>query len=188
MSGVQETHVPGTAPATRMVAPARAEQASPPAGPKLLDRLQEALRSRHYSHRTKQTYCHWVRQSIVFRHVRRPADMAETEINAFLTHLAVKEKVSASTQNQALSALLFLYWDAIGQEVGDAGEVIRARRLTRLPAVMTREEVKAVLGQLTGDKWLVASLVYGRGIPSPRNSCKAVTISGPCSNSSATRT
>jgi integron integrase len=90
--------------------------------------------------------------------------MAETEINAFLTHLAVKEKVSASTQNQALSALLFLYRHVIGHEVGDLGDVIRARKPKRLPVVMTREEVKAVLANLTGDKWLMASLMYGAGL------------------------
>jgi len=90
--------------------------------------------------------------------------MAEPEINAFLTHLAVKQKVSASTQNQTLSALLFLYRHVIGREVGDLGEVIRARKPTRLPVVMTREEVKAVLANLTGDKWLMASLMYGAGL------------------------
>lgn len=90
--------------------------------------------------------------------------MAEPEINAFLTHLAVKEKVSASTQNQALSALLFLYRHVIGREVGDLGDVIRARKPKRLPVVMTREEVKAVLANLEGDKWLMASLMYGAGL------------------------
>lgn len=85
---------------------------SPPSfsrSPKLLDQMREALRSRHYSRRTEQTYCHWVKRFIYFHNVRHPAEMSEAEINAFLTHLAVKEKVSASTQNQALSALLFLY-------------------------------------------------------------------------------
>jgi site-specific recombinase XerD len=76
--------------------------------PKLLDRLREALRSRHYSRRTEETYCHWVKRYCYFHNLRHPAEMAEPEINAYLTHLAVKEKVSASTQNQALSALLFL--------------------------------------------------------------------------------
>ena len=79
------------------------------AKPKLLDQLREGLRARHYSRRTEQTYCSWVKRFIFFHKVRHPAEMAEPEINAFLTHLAVKEKVSASTQNQALSALLFLY-------------------------------------------------------------------------------
>jgi len=87
--------------------------------PRLLDQLRQALRSRHYSRRTEQTYCHWVKRFIFFHHVRHPAEMAEPEINAFLTHLAVREKVSASTQNQALSALLFLYRRVIGREVGE---------------------------------------------------------------------
>jgi integron integrase len=134
------------------------------AKPKLLDRLREGLRARHYSRRTEQTYCSWVKRFIFFHNVRHPAEMAETEINAFLTHLAVKEKVSASTQNQALSALLFLYRHIIGREVGDLGDVIRARKPKRLPVVMTREEVKAILANLTGDKWLMASLMYGAGL------------------------
>ena len=90
--------------------------------------------------------------------------MAEAEINGFLTYLAVKEKVSASTQNQALSALLFLYRHVIGREVGELGDVIRARKPTRLPVVMTRDEVKAVLSNLSGSKRLMASLMYGAGL------------------------
>ncbi len=131
---------------------------------KLIDQLREALRSRHYSPRTEQTYCHWVKRYIFFHKVRHPAEMAEPEINAFLTYLAVKEKVSASTQNQALSSLLFLYRHVLGREVGDLGEVIRARKPKRLPVVMTREEVRAVLRNLSGDKWLMASLMYGAGL------------------------
>jgi integron integrase len=153
--------------------------ASPPSGrqPKLLDRLREALRARHYSRRTEQSYCQWaclprhegsrrrqVKRFIFFHHVRHPAEMAEPEINAFLTHLAVQEKVSASTQNQALSALLFLYRHVLARPIGDLGEVVRARRPTRLPVVLTRAEVKAILGHLTGDKWLMASLMYGAGL------------------------
>lgn len=89
--------------------------------------------------------------------------MAEPEVNAFLTHLAINRKVSASTQNQALCALLFLYRHVLGREIGDLGDVIRARKPKRLPVVMTREEVKAVLARLFGDKWLAASLMYGAG-------------------------
>jgi integron integrase len=126
--------------------------------------MREALRSRHYSRRTEQTYCHWVKRFIYFHNVRHPAEMSEAEINAFLTHLAVKEKVSASTQNQALSALLFLYRHVLGREIGDLGEVIRARKPKRLPVVMTRDEVRAVLANLTGDKWLMASMMYGAGL------------------------
>jgi len=132
--------------------------------PRLFDLLRESLRSRHYSRRTEKTYCLWVKRYIFFHNVRHPAEMAEPEINAFLTHLALKEKVSASTQNQALAALLFLYRHVVGREVGDLGQVIRARKPTRLPVVMTREEVKTVLAQLTGFKWLMASLMYGAGL------------------------
>jgi integron integrase len=90
--------------------------------------------------------------------------MAEPEINAFLTHLAVKEHVSASTQNQALSALLFLYRHVLGRKVGELGEVVRARKPHRIPVVMTREEVKSIINQLKDDKWLMANLMYGAGL------------------------
>ncbi len=90
--------------------------------------------------------------------------MAEPEINAFLTYLAVKEKVSAFTQNQAPCARLFLYRHVIGREIGNLGEVIRARKPIRMPVVMTRREVKTVSGNLTGDKWIMASLMYGAGL------------------------
>ena len=132
--------------------------------PRLLDQLRRALRSRHYSRRTEQAYCRWVKRFIFFHGVRHPKEMAEPEINAFLTHLAVERKVSASTQNQALSALLFLYRHVIRREVGELGDVIRARKPKRLPTVMPREEVKAVLRQLSGDKRLMASLMYGAGL------------------------
>jgi integron integrase len=145
--------------------------------PELLDRLREALRARHYSPRTEQAYCHWaclprrealrrrqVKRFIFFHNVRHPIEMAEPEINTFLTHLAVKEMVSASTQNQALSALLFLYRHVLGRQIGDVGAIVRARRPARLPVVLTRLEVKALLGQLTGDKWLMAALMYGAGL------------------------
>jgi len=104
--------------------------------PKLLDRLREALRSRHYSRRTEQSYCHWVKRFIYFHNVRHPAHMAEPEINAFLTHLAVKDRVSASTQTQALSALLFVYRHVLGKEIGTLEGLIRARNPRRLPVVL----------------------------------------------------
>ncbi len=141
--------------------PAAAVEGRPP---KLLDQMRDALRARHYSRRTEETYCQWVKRFIFFHKVRHPAEMGEGEINAFLTHLAVKAKVSASTQNQALSALLFLYRNVIGREVGELGDVVRARKPTHLPVVMTREEVKAVLANLTGDKWLIAAFLYGAGL------------------------
>ena len=135
-----------------------------PTKPKLLDRMREAMRSRHYSRSTERTYCNWVKRFIFFHNVRHPDEMGEVEINAFLTHLAVKEHVSASTQNQALSALLFLYRYVLDRDIGDLGGVIRARKPKRLPVVMTREEVKAVLDHLEGEKWLMASLMYGSGL------------------------
>jgi integron integrase len=136
----------------------------PDARPKLLDRLREAMRARHYSRRTEEAYVMWVKRFCFFHHLRHPAEMAELEINAFLTHLAVKEKVSASTQNQALSALLFIYRHVLAREIGELGDVVRARTSHHIPIVLTREEVKNVLGCLTGDKWLMASLMYGAGL------------------------
>lgn len=130
----------------------------------LMSQMHSALRSRHYSRRTEQAYCLWVRRFIRFHGIRHPAHMAEPEVNAFLTHLAVDEHVSASTQTQALSALLFLYRHVIGREVGELTDLVRARKPKRLPAVLTRDEVKAVLGELDGDKRLMASLMYGAGL------------------------
>ncbi len=132
--------------------------------PKLMDRVREALRARHYSNRTEDAYCNWIRRFIRFHGLRHPAEMGEREINEFLTDLAVNGKVSASTQNQALSALLFLYRSVIGREIGALGEVVRARKSHHLPVVMTREEVRAVLRELEGDAWLMASLLYGSGL------------------------
>jgi len=132
--------------------------------PKLLEQLSQAMRSRHYSRKTEATYIHWIKRFIFFHHVRHPKDMAEPEINAFLTHLAVKEHVSASTQNQALCAIIFLYKYVLNRKIGDIGEVIRARNPVRLPVVMTKDEVKAVLSNLTGDKWIIVYLMYGAGL------------------------
>ena len=126
--------------------------------------LRDALRARHYSPRTERAYHYWVKRYIFFHNVRHPADMAEPEINAFLTHLAVREKVSASTQNQALCALLFLYRHVLGRTIDDLGDLVRARRPKRLPVVLTRGEVQSVLAELEGDKWLIASLLYGSGL------------------------
>ncbi len=132
--------------------------------PKLLDQVRLTLRARHYSRKTEESYVTWIRRFILFHGKRHPLEMSEREVNAFLTHLAVKKHVSSSTQNQALSALLFLYRHVLGRELGDLGNVIRARKPTRLPVVLTREEVKAVLSHLHGDKWLMASLMYGAGL------------------------
>jgi len=113
--------------------------------PKLLDRVREAARVRHLSLRTERTYVQWIRRYILFHGKRHPAEMAEVEINAFLTHLAVKGKVSASTQTQALCAILFLYRAVLGRDVGKLEGLVRAKRRRKLPVVLTREEVKSIL-------------------------------------------
>jgi integron integrase len=129
-----------------------------------MDQMRDALRSRHYSHRTEQAYTLWVRRYLRFHHMRHPREMGEREINAFLTDLAVEKRVSASTQNQALAGLLFLYRTVLGREVGDLGGVIRARKPARVPTVMTRDEVRAVLSAMDGQYRLMASLMYGTGM------------------------
>lgn len=134
------------------------------ARPRLLEQVREALRSRHYSKRTETSYLQWIKRFIFFHQVRHPREMAEAEVNQFLTHLAVKEKVSASTQNQALSALLFLYRYVLDRQLGQLGNVIRARKSKRLPVVLTRGEVKAVLKHLRGEPRLIAVFMYGTGM------------------------
>ncbi len=134
------------------------------AAPRLMERMQKALRSRHYSARTEKAYCAWVRRFIRFHGMRHPDDMAEAEINAFLTHLAVEQNVSASTQTQALCALLFLYRRVLDREIGELGEVVRARKPARLPVVLSVQEVRAVLDQMDGETQLMAALMYGCGL------------------------
>lgn len=129
----------------------------------LMDQMRAALRSRHYSPRTEQAYCLWVRRFVYFHGIRHPAEMGAAEINEFLTHLAVDERVSASTQTQALSALLFLYRHVLGRPLGDL-ELVRANKPRRLPAVLTREEVRRLLAGLSGEPRLVCALLYGSGL------------------------
>lgn len=132
--------------------------------PKLLDLMREELRARHYSARTEKAYLLWVRRYIVFHKMHHPAEMGEDEINAYLTHLAVAGGVSASTQTQALSAILFLYRYVLGYDVGEMHGLVRARPSEHVPVVMTRPEVRAVLAELEGEQWLMASLMYGCGL------------------------
>lgn len=136
----------------------------PAAEPKLLDRMRAALRTRHYSARTEKAYLLWVRRFITFYRMRHPDEMGEDEVNAFLTHLAVDLGVSASTQTQALSALLFLYRHVVGRDLGSMGTLVRARKSERLPVVMTRAEVRAVLAEMTGECRLAAAVMYGCGV------------------------
>ena len=132
--------------------------------PKLLDQVREQIRLRHYSIRTETVYLQWVRRFIRFHKYRHPQEMGAPEVEAFLSDLAVRGDVSASTQNQALSAILFLYKQVLQIELPWMDGVIRARRPQRLPVVLTREEVASVLAQLDGTLWLVASLLYGSGM------------------------
>jgi len=135
-----------------------------PRKPRLFDQVRDALRRKHYSYRTEKTYLHWIRRFIYFHHRRHPRDMAEAEIAAFLTHLAVARRVSASTQNQALNAILFLYKQVLQRDIGLVQGVVRAKRPERLPVVLTREEVNAVLTRLSGREWLMVCLMYGAGL------------------------
>ncbi len=132
--------------------------------PRLLDQVRDVMRRKHYSIRTEQTYIQWIRRFILFHGKRHPLQMGAAEVETFLTHLAVKGQVSASTQNQALNAIVFLYRQVLQRELGWLENVERAKRPVKLPVVFTRAEVKAVLNQLDGTKWLMASLLYGCGL------------------------
>jgi integron integrase len=132
--------------------------------PKLLERVRDAIRVRHLSLRTEKAYLYWIRQYILFHGKRHPQEMAEPEINAFLTHLAVGKGVSPSTQTQALCALLFLYRNLLDREVGELDGLVRARRRRKLPVVLTREEVKSALVHLRGADHLFMALLYGTGM------------------------
>jgi integron integrase len=132
--------------------------------PKLLDLVRNTIRLKHYSIRTERAYIDWIRRFILFHHKRHPASMGAPEISAFLAHLAVEGKVAASTQTQALSAIVFLYREVLKRDVGSLGEVARAKRPERLPVVFSRAEVRGVLAHLDGAHWLMASLLYGAGL------------------------
>jgi integron integrase len=132
--------------------------------PRLLDRVRQAIRARHYSRSTEKAYVSWIRRFIVFHGKKHPAEMGEREVAQFLTSLASKARVSASTQNQALAAILFLYRDVLDQKLELIQGVVRAKERIRLPVVLTRREVAAILGRLRGTVWLMASLMYGSGL------------------------
>jgi integron integrase len=132
--------------------------------PRLLDRVRDELRYRHRSPRTIEAYVGWVRRYVLFHGKRHPSELGGEAIRAFLTHVAVEGGVAASTQNQALAALLFLYREVLGRDAGDFSGAVRARQPHRLPVVLTREEVRAVLAHLRSVEWLVAALLYGSGL------------------------
>ena len=132
--------------------------------PKLLERMRVHLRTRHYSIRTEEAYVDWARRYILFHDKRHPQDMGAVEVEAFLSYLAVVRQVSASTQNQAKSALLYLYKQVLGLELPWLDEVVQAKRPQRLPVVLTPTEVREVLLHMDGTPALVAQLLYGTGM------------------------
>jgi integron integrase len=137
--------------------------ATPPK-PKLLDQVRQAIRARHYSDRTEKAYVHWIKRFVLFHNKRHPLEMAEPDIAQFLSSLATEGRVSASTQNQALNALLFLYHEVLSKKIGLINGVVRAKRPQRLPVVLTKDEVKRVLDRMNGVPRLMAILLYGAGL------------------------
>ncbi|MGH9437973.1 MAG: phage integrase N-terminal SAM-like domain-containing protein, partial [Terriglobia bacterium] len=132
---------------------------------KLLDQVRAAIRTRHYSLRTEQTYLHWIRRFILFHGKRHPREMGAAEIEAFLSDLAVRQDVAASTQNLALSAILFLYREVLGVKLPWLDGITRAKKPQRRPVVLSREEVRRLLGELPADvPGLIARLLYGTGM------------------------
>jgi integron integrase len=133
-------------------------------GKKLLDVVRDVLRTRHYSYRTEQTYVDWIKRYILFHQERRPKDMGAEEIQAFITHLATERKVAASTQNQALSALFFLYRIVLQKEINLPPVLVRASRPKILPTVLTHAEALAVINKMRGASRLMAKILYGSGL------------------------
>jgi site-specific recombinase XerD len=131
---------------------------------RLLDRFREAMRARHYSRRTEKAYWYWIRWFIFFHAKRHPAEMGAAEVSAFLSWLATSRNVAAATQNQALSALLFLYKHVLGQDLPWLGNLVRAQRPVRLPTVLSAAEVGRLLDQLQGGARLMVGLLYGAGL------------------------
>jgi len=132
--------------------------------PRLLDRVRATIRVRHYSPRTERAYVGWIRKFVLFHGKRHPEDMGGAEIAEYLSYLATGKHLSANTQNQALSAVLFLYRDVLGQELEWVHGIVRAKRPVRLPVVLTQSEVAAILSQLNGTTWIMGSLLYGAGL------------------------
>jgi integron integrase len=132
--------------------------------PRLLDQVRTAIRTKHYSYQTEEAYIAWIRQFILFHNKQHPADMSEIDVNVFLNYLATRRKVSASTQTQALCAIVFLYRYVLGRELGQLQGLIRAKKKKNLPVVFTRDEVRQVLENLSGTHRLMANLLYGSGL------------------------
>ncbi len=137
---------------------------SPQKPPKLLDRVRETLRTNRYSPRTEQVYVEWIKRFIRFHGVRHPQEMGAEEVKAFLSHLATQMNVAASTQNQAFSALLFLYQEVLKQRLPWIDDIVRAKRPAKVPVVFTQEEARTVLSKMNGTPRLMAHLLYGSGL------------------------
>jgi integron integrase len=145
--------------------PPASSSANPaPQKPRFLEQVSRAIRLRHFSHRTEEAYVMWARQFILYHGKRHPSEMGEEEVRAFLTHLAADRKSAASTQNQALNALVFLYREVVRRPLGDIGEWARAKRPQRLPAVLSLQEVQRLLDAMEGTPKLMARLMYGTGM------------------------
>ena len=135
-----------------------------PQRPKLLDQVRGVIRARHYSRRTEEAYVGWIERFIRYHGLRHPTEMREQEVSDFLTSLAVTRAVSAATQNQAMSALLFLYKEVLKLECGWIKNIVRSRRPRKLPVVLTRSETKQLLDELQGTHRMMAMLLYGAGL------------------------
>jgi site-specific recombinase XerD len=149
---------------------------------KLLDQVSEVMRFKHYSIRTEETYCEWIRRFILFHGKRHPREMGALEVGQFLSHLAVARHVASSTQNQALNAIVFLYGQVLRLELGQIGQIQRAKRPQRLPVVLTRLEVERVLNGMTGTCQLMAKLLYGTGMRLQPICWRTATIFAPSRN------
>jgi site-specific recombinase XerD len=134
------------------------------ARPRLLDLARETIRRRHYSYRTEQAYLHWMKRFILFSGKRHPRELGAADVTAFLNHLVLERRVAAATQNQALAALLFLYKEVLAETLPWLEGLEHAKRPARRPTVLTVSEVRHLLAQLGGTKWLMASLLYGAGL------------------------
>ncbi len=132
--------------------------------PRLLEQVKNAIQLRHYSIRTEQAYVHWIKKYIYFHNKKHPKDMGDVEITAFLSHLATARNVSASTQNQALNALVFLYRKVLDIEVGVFKDLVRAKKPKRLPVVLSHDEAMDVLNHIDGMNGVMANLLYGSGL------------------------
>ena len=132
--------------------------------PKLLDQVRNHCRVRHLALSTEKQYVQWIRRFILFHNTRHPLEMGKAEVSAFLTHLAVEGRVAASTQNQALAALLFLYRTVLEKDFGWLDNVVRAKKPKRLPVVYTVEEARMMLDEFVGRRWLMGMQLYGGGL------------------------